>query len=378
MAKVLYLRVTLLFLMIMVPMLARAGSLSDQQIRKIFSNHTSFASLRGSGKSWNAYWRDDGTVTYWHSNFKINHGTWAVNAGIVCVKLEGLGCREPIPRNDGGFDWVDPKTGKITSTITRFQEADILNISQQRQGEFFHPDIVYDGSKRVFSRNLRWLQTHSFLSLEKALDQTRTLADHGFEHSVIAFARNGWYAVMAGTVMQEDASILNQLKEQRRIPSDSRFATNESYWEMQTFSYASQLANHSGNSSTVHPQSEGQCTEKEYQDLISACDLVFVGEYACNRAFVDGDEEQDLLARTPASSIVCSAAAQLFIDHGIDPIALAMSTAAGLTDEAADQARADGSLSGAFSGAVWNIITAGISAASVGYCYSTVDKKCDR
>ena len=351
----------------------KAQQLTAAQIEQLFSNKTSFGHTNAGGKSWNAYWGADGRVTYWFSSQTIHQGTWLARDNLLCVQLDTLVCRIPLYRRDGMFDWFDPLSRKATSTLVRFQPGDVLRLRNRPHRSQYTPPPVLDGTAIRIAQTERWVQTNSTRTIAEARDLARALPDRGFEdHTVVAAARNGWYAVLIGTLSPSSYSSLDVWKSKGWIPSDSRLVSTLPFWQME------RVAMQHSSPSIAQKPAPKQCTAEEYKDLKSACDLVFASEFACNRAFADDEELKELLARTPSSSVLCSAAAQLFFDHGIDPISLAISAAAGLSDEAADQAKSDGSASGKISGVFLDLLTAGISAAGVGYCYSTVDQKCGR
>lgn len=350
-----------------------AQTLSNADIRSLFTNRTTFGYVNADRESWNAYFSADGRAVYWGRDFRITKGHWRIASGQLCVSLNTSECRIPSVRQDGIIDWINPSTGRPTSTFVRLETGDVFGLLAQRNGSIYRPAPTYDGELSRFSPDIRWVQTHSFRDLFEAETKTIEMRSRGFRHAVITSARNGWHAVVLGTLSPERLDIFETWKLQGKIPADSVLTKGTSY-----FSFVSPNENRIARKETNKNESSAaesvQCTQKQYDERRLACRRVFAGELACTKIF--SGEFFEVSPRSAKNALGCSVAAQILFEGGINLKSTGISLMAGILDDVGEelQASEDEFLS-AF-GYLLEDASVGTSVGGLAYCLNQVEEGC--
>jgi len=342
---------------------------SSGEVVQSFADRTTFGYLNSSRKSWNAYFQANGRVTYWHSWNEIRHGRWRVLGRYVCVDLgSGEDCRTPVFRNDGMLDWIDPDTGRPTSTIVRLETGDVLGLKSLPHGASYAPSKPALNQVGYLPAGSQWLQTHSTRELFLAEQHALNLRNKGFTYAIVASSRNGWHAVLAGSLRKTESGLVERWKRSGLVPSDAYLTQGAQYFKF-----------HSPNKQWATPQrltsqARKQCTPDEYNEAINACRVVFASELACNKVL--SGEGADLNPRSSQASVICSLAAQTLIARDIDLTATGLSFIAGVLDDASEDAFAEGTLSGQAWGVVFQSFSLLGIVGGYRYCTAAVENKC--
>lgn len=281
----------------------------------------------------------------------------------------------PFLRGNGMIDWVDPSTNKVTSTLVRLETGDVLGLRLRGNGSDYFPDPIYDGQSRTFPEDLRWVQTHSFRELYPAMQMAAEMRGKGFGYAVVSSARNGWHAVLLGTLQPAEMYLVEDWKRQGLIPQDSRTNATKRFYKFDT--PPSKTADRAVQTQpTATPTTGLACTAKQYADLRNACWVVFAGEQSCSWLLTG---EKDIIGgRSATVDPLCSLAAQYLIAGEIDLAAVGFSLGAGVLDDLGDGAAATGDPFGTALAGLFNDLSLSLTVGGLGYCHASVDTRCGR